>query len=217
MRRLGEGERHLRSGAWSGWRPTHMMGRSPHGKTLGIIGYGRIGRAVARQAASALGMHIMYYAPRDVQHRRSGHGGSGRRRTGRFGRDVAAARRCGVAALPVHAGNAAPHQRRATRDDGADVVPDQHGAWRHRGRVCAGGRAARADDRRRRARRVRVGADRWWRSCGRWRTAVLLPHHGERHDRNAHGDGHARAGQHRRVRGRAASRPISSSSEPRRR
>ncbi len=66
MRRLGEGERHLRSGAWSGWRPTHLMGRSPHGKTLGIIGYGRIGRAVARQAASALGMHIVYYAPRDV-------------------------------------------------------------------------------------------------------------------------------------------------------
>jgi glyoxylate reductase len=66
MRRLGEGERHLRSGAWSGWRPTHLMGRSPHGKTLGIIGYGRIGRAVARQAASALGMHVVYYAPRDV-------------------------------------------------------------------------------------------------------------------------------------------------------
>lgn len=66
MRRLGEGERHLRSGAWSGWRPTHLMGRSPHGKTLGIIGYGRIGRALARQAASALGMHIVYYAPRDV-------------------------------------------------------------------------------------------------------------------------------------------------------
>lgn len=67
MRRLGEGERHLRSGAWSGWRPTHLMGRSPHGKTLGIIGYGRIGRALARQAASALGMHVLYYAPRDVR------------------------------------------------------------------------------------------------------------------------------------------------------
>ncbi|MBP6771980.1 MAG: D-glycerate dehydrogenase [Gemmatimonadaceae bacterium] len=67
MRRLGEGERHLRTGAWSGWRPTHLMGRSPHGKTLGIIGYGRIGRALARQASSALGMHILYYAPRDVR------------------------------------------------------------------------------------------------------------------------------------------------------
>jgi glyoxylate reductase len=65
MRRLGEGERHLRSGAWSGWRPTHMMGRSPHGKTLGIVGYGRIGRAVARRAASALGMKILWHAPRD--------------------------------------------------------------------------------------------------------------------------------------------------------
>jgi len=67
MRRLGEGERHLRNGSWSGWRPTHMMGRSPHGKTLGVIGYGRIGRALARQAASALGMHVIYYAPRDVR------------------------------------------------------------------------------------------------------------------------------------------------------
>ena len=65
MRRLGEGERHLRSGAWSGWRPTHMMGRTAHGKTLGIIGYGRIGRAVARRAAAALGMRILWYAPRD--------------------------------------------------------------------------------------------------------------------------------------------------------
>jgi lactate dehydrogenase-like 2-hydroxyacid dehydrogenase len=67
MRRCGEGERHLRSGAWSGWRPTHLMGRSPHGKTLGVIGYGRIGRALARQAASALGMHVIYFAPRDVR------------------------------------------------------------------------------------------------------------------------------------------------------
>ena len=67
MRRTGEGERHLRSGAWSGWRPTHLMGRSPHGKTLGIIGYGRIGRAVARQASAALGMHVIYHAPRDVR------------------------------------------------------------------------------------------------------------------------------------------------------
>ena len=65
MRRLGEGERHLRSGAWSGWRPTHMMGQSSRGKTLGVIGYGRIGRALAKRAALALGMHIIWYAPRD--------------------------------------------------------------------------------------------------------------------------------------------------------
>ena len=65
MRRLGEGERHVRTGAWSGWRPTHMVGRSARGKTLGIIGYGRIGRAVARRAASAFGMHVLWYAPRE--------------------------------------------------------------------------------------------------------------------------------------------------------
>lgn len=65
MRRLGEGERHVRSGAWSGWRPTHMMGQSARGKTIGIIGYGRIGRAVANRAALALGMKVLWYAPRD--------------------------------------------------------------------------------------------------------------------------------------------------------
>lgn len=65
MRRLGEGERHVRTGAWSGWRPTHLMGRSATGKTLGIVGYGRIGRAVARRASLALGMRVIWYAPRD--------------------------------------------------------------------------------------------------------------------------------------------------------
>lgn len=65
MRRLGEGERHLRSGAWGGLRPTFMLGRTLRGKTLGIIGYGRIGRAMARTAHAAFGMKIVYHAPRD--------------------------------------------------------------------------------------------------------------------------------------------------------
>jgi lactate dehydrogenase-like 2-hydroxyacid dehydrogenase len=65
MRRLGEGERHLRSGAWAGLRPTFMLGRTLRGKTLGIVGYGRIGRAVARTAHAAFGMTILYHAPRD--------------------------------------------------------------------------------------------------------------------------------------------------------
>ena len=64
MRRLGEGERHLRSGAWAGLRPTFMLGRTLRGRTLGIIGYGRIGRAVARAAHAAFGMHVLYHAPR---------------------------------------------------------------------------------------------------------------------------------------------------------
>ena len=65
MRRLGEGERHVRAGAWGGLRPTFMLGRTLRGKTLGIVGYGRIGRAVARQAAAAFDMKIIYHAPRD--------------------------------------------------------------------------------------------------------------------------------------------------------
>src|SRR5207245_758383 len=45
-RRAGERERHVRSGACTGWRPTHMLGTTVTGKTLGLIGLGRLGRAV---------------------------------------------------------------------------------------------------------------------------------------------------------------------------
>ncbi|HSJ63717.1 MAG TPA: D-glycerate dehydrogenase [Gemmatimonadaceae bacterium] len=59
-RRLGEGERELRDGRWAGWRPTHLMGRTLRGMRLGIIGYGRIGRAVAERATRAFGMRVRY-------------------------------------------------------------------------------------------------------------------------------------------------------------
>ena len=49
-RRLREGERLLRGGTWHGWAPTLLLGSELRGKTLGILGYGRIGRAVARRA-----------------------------------------------------------------------------------------------------------------------------------------------------------------------
>lgn len=65
MRRLGEGERLLRTGAWSGWRPMFMLGHSPRDKVLGVVGYGRIGRALARRARQALGMRVQWWAPRD--------------------------------------------------------------------------------------------------------------------------------------------------------
>lgn len=60
-RRAGEGERNVRSGAWMGWRPTQMLGTRFSGKTLGIIGLGRIGRAVARRAHHGFGMRILFY------------------------------------------------------------------------------------------------------------------------------------------------------------
>jgi lactate dehydrogenase-like 2-hydroxyacid dehydrogenase len=62
-RRAGEGERELRSGKWTGWRPMHMLATQVHGKTLGLIGIGRIGRAVARRAHFGFGMKIIYHDP----------------------------------------------------------------------------------------------------------------------------------------------------------
>ncbi len=62
-RRAGEGERHLRNGEWTGWRPTHMMGTSVTGKTLGLIGMGRIARAVAARAARGFDMKIVFHDP----------------------------------------------------------------------------------------------------------------------------------------------------------
>jgi lactate dehydrogenase-like 2-hydroxyacid dehydrogenase len=62
-RRLGEGERVVRSGTWTGWRPTHHLGTKVSGKTLGILGLGRIGRAVAKRARDGFGMRVIYFDP----------------------------------------------------------------------------------------------------------------------------------------------------------
>lgn len=62
-RRAGEAERHVRSAAWTGWRPTHMLGTKVSGKTLGLIGMGRIGRAVARRAHHGFGMRVIFHDP----------------------------------------------------------------------------------------------------------------------------------------------------------
>jgi glyoxylate reductase len=58
-RRLGEGHRLMRSGEWKGWAPAGMLGHRIGGKTLGIIGFGRIGEAVALRAR-AFGLNILY-------------------------------------------------------------------------------------------------------------------------------------------------------------
>ena len=62
-RRAGEGERHVRQKQWTGWRPTHMLGARVSGKTLGLIGFGRIARAVARRAHHGFGMKVIFHDP----------------------------------------------------------------------------------------------------------------------------------------------------------
>lgn len=60
-RRGGEGERQVRAGEWKGWCPTHMIGTKVTGKTVGIIGFGRIGKAFAQRCHFGFGMDIVFY------------------------------------------------------------------------------------------------------------------------------------------------------------
>ena len=66
-RRAGEGERELRDGRWTGWRPTHMIGSALKGKVLGLVGMGRIAIATARRARHGFGMTIAYYGRRPCE------------------------------------------------------------------------------------------------------------------------------------------------------
>jgi lactate dehydrogenase-like 2-hydroxyacid dehydrogenase len=65
-RRAGEGERQLRAGKWQGWFPTHLMGAMVTGATLGVVGMGRIGQAMAHKAYHGFGMKILYHNRRPV-------------------------------------------------------------------------------------------------------------------------------------------------------
>ncbi|SHL37693.1 hydroxypyruvate reductase [Roseovarius marisflavi] len=60
-RRAGEGERMVRAGKWPGWNPTQMLGMHVSGKTVGIIGMGRIGQAIAQRCHFGFGMDVIYY------------------------------------------------------------------------------------------------------------------------------------------------------------
>jgi glyoxylate reductase len=59
-RRLPEGDRYVRAGHWQTWGPLLLLGPDVHGATIGIVGFGRIGQAVARRARG-FGMTVLYH------------------------------------------------------------------------------------------------------------------------------------------------------------
>jgi len=59
-RRAGAGERFVRSGSWTGWTPTQFLGHHVTGKTVGIVGMGRIGKAIARRCHYGFGMDVIF-------------------------------------------------------------------------------------------------------------------------------------------------------------
>jgi len=61
-RRMSEGDRELRAGNWTGWRPTHLLGTRLSGKRLGLVGFGRIAQAVARRARLGFGMQVLAWS-----------------------------------------------------------------------------------------------------------------------------------------------------------
>lgn len=60
-RRVTEAEHYLRAGKWTRWSYNMLTGAEVHGTTLGIIGMGRIGQAIARRAALGFGMQVLYH------------------------------------------------------------------------------------------------------------------------------------------------------------
>lgn len=60
-RRAGEAERLVRSGRWEGWHPTQLLGLHVTGKTLGVVGMGRIGKSIAKRAHFGFGMEVVFF------------------------------------------------------------------------------------------------------------------------------------------------------------
>ncbi|MFD1795381.1 D-glycerate dehydrogenase [Paracoccus aurantiacus] len=68
-RRAGEGERLARRGEWTGWHPTQLLGTHVSDRTVGIVGMGRIGRAIARRLHFGFGMQILFFNRSQIQPR----------------------------------------------------------------------------------------------------------------------------------------------------
>jgi len=65
-RRASEGERLILNKQWTGWTPTQLIGQKVTGKTLGLIGFGRIAQAMAKKAHHGFDMNILFYVPSSV-------------------------------------------------------------------------------------------------------------------------------------------------------
>jgi glyoxylate reductase len=66
-RRIPEGDRYIRAGQWHEWHPMFLLGQNVYNQTLGIIGMGRIGQAVARRA-QGFGMRLLYHSRHQLDH-----------------------------------------------------------------------------------------------------------------------------------------------------
>ena len=100
-RRTSDAEADLRQGRWQGFRMNRFLGEDVHGRTLGVVGFGRIGQAVARRAAG-FGMQVLHHTRHDT----------GIDRVGRRPRRPAPRRRHRDAARAAHAGHDRPHRSR---------------------------------------------------------------------------------------------------------
>jgi lactate dehydrogenase-like 2-hydroxyacid dehydrogenase len=112
-RRAGEGERELRDKRWTGWRPTHMLGRQVSGKVLGLVGMGRIARAVAQRAHAGFGMRVIFHDPTPPPAETA-------KALGAEPRDRLE---------QVLARHSPPHRPQAVAPDAADGVSHQHRPW----------------------------------------------------------------------------------------
>ena len=65
-RRILEAERFVRDGKWQTWGPMLLLGIEMKGTTLGLVGFGRIGKAMARRAAG-FDMRVIYYDPNETK------------------------------------------------------------------------------------------------------------------------------------------------------
>jgi hypothetical protein len=136
-RRAGEGERMLRAGGWTGWHPTQLLGLHVGGKTVGIIGMGRIGKAIARRCVRAWGWRRCSSTARPWPMTPAFP-------PGRWPLAEALAADVVVVAVPGNTRNAASDRRRraGANETGGDLR--EHRAGRCGGRGGAGRRAAKA-------------------------------------------------------------------------